>query len=68
MEGSYFMGRGKTLAQFPLLKDEKLRGSLVYYDGEQTSRFASGKLARARSILTFFGNLAILQDNTTTRE
>jgi glycerol-3-phosphate dehydrogenase len=34
MEGSYFMGRGKTLAQFPLLKDEKLRGSLVYYDGK----------------------------------
>lgn len=28
------MSRGKTLAQFPLLKDEKLRGSLVYYDGE----------------------------------
>lgn len=34
MEGSYFMSRGKTLAQFPLLKDEKLRGSLVYYDGQ----------------------------------
>jgi len=34
MEGSYFMSRGKTLAQFPLLKDENLRGSLVYYDGQ----------------------------------
>lgn len=28
------MSRGKTLAQFPLLKDENLRGSLVYYDGQ----------------------------------
>lgn len=34
MEGSYFMGRGKTMEQFPLLKGESLRGSLVYYDGE----------------------------------
>ena len=33
MEGSYYMNRGKTLAQFPLLKDDNLRGSLVYYDG-----------------------------------
>lgn len=34
MEGSYLMSRGKTLEQFPLLKDANLRGSLVYYDGE----------------------------------
>jgi len=34
MEGSYFMSRGKTLAQFPLLKDQNLQGSLVYYDGQ----------------------------------
>jgi len=34
MEGSYFMGRGKTMEQFPLLKGESLRGALVYYDGQ----------------------------------
>lgn len=34
MEGSYFMSKGKTMEQFPLLKDANLRGSLVYYDGQ----------------------------------
>lgn len=41
MEGSYFMSRGKTLAQFPLLKDQNLRGSLVYYDGKHKRRLSS---------------------------
>ena len=34
MEGSYFMSKGKTMTQFPLLKDANLTGSLVYYDGQ----------------------------------
>ncbi|KAK9492379.1 FAD dependent oxidoreductase-domain-containing protein [Lipomyces doorenjongii] len=33
MESSYFMGRGKTLENFPMLKPQNLKGAIVYYDG-----------------------------------
>lgn len=35
MAGSYVMTRKATLASWPLLKDEGLTGSVVYYDGQQ---------------------------------
>eukprot|EP01103_Thecamoeba_quadrilineata_P019411 TRINITY_DN784_c0_g1_i1.p1 TRINITY_DN784_c0_g1~~TRINITY_DN784_c0_g1_i1.p1 ORF type:complete len:710 (-),score=114.24 TRINITY_DN784_c0_g1_i1:652-2781(-) len=33
IEGSYFLTRRKALDQFPMLKAEKLKGAVVYYDG-----------------------------------
>ncbi|KAK9369560.1 FAD dependent oxidoreductase-domain-containing protein [Lipomyces kononenkoae] len=33
MESSYFMSRGKSLENFPMLKSENLKGAIVYYDG-----------------------------------
>lgn len=32
---SYFVGKRKTLEMFPMLKDENLCGSIIYYDGQQ---------------------------------
>jgi glycerol-3-phosphate dehydrogenase len=34
MESAYWMGRGKALEAFPMLKDDGLVGGVVYYDGE----------------------------------
>lgn len=34
MESAYWMGRGKALEAFPMLKDEGLVGGVVYYDGQ----------------------------------
>ena len=33
MESAYWMGRGKALEAFPMLKDDGLVGGVVYYDG-----------------------------------
>lgn len=34
MESSYFLGRGKALEAFPMLKSNGLTGAVVYYDGQ----------------------------------
>lgn len=34
MESAYWMGRGKALEAFPMLKSEGLVGGVVYYDGQ----------------------------------
>ncbi|KAG0203856.1 mitochondrial glycerol-3-phosphate dehydrogenase [Mortierella sp. GBA30] len=34
MESSYFLSRSKALEAFPMLKNEKLVGAMVYYDGQ----------------------------------
>ncbi|KAG0302574.1 mitochondrial glycerol-3-phosphate dehydrogenase [Dissophora globulifera] len=34
MESSYVLSRGKALEAFPMLKDDKLVGAMVYYDGQ----------------------------------
>ncbi|KAG0096238.1 mitochondrial glycerol-3-phosphate dehydrogenase [Podila epicladia] len=34
MESSYFLTKGKALDAFPMLKNEKLVGAMVYYDGQ----------------------------------
>lgn len=34
METSYWMGKGKALEAFPMLKGDGLVGGVVYYDGE----------------------------------
>ncbi|KAG0324669.1 mitochondrial glycerol-3-phosphate dehydrogenase [Podila humilis] len=34
MESSYFLTKGKALEAFPMLKNEKLVGAMVYYDGQ----------------------------------
>lgn len=34
MESSYFLGRGKALEAFPMLKANGLTGAVVYYDGQ----------------------------------
>ena len=33
MESAYWMGKGKTLEVFPMLRKEGLVGGVVYYDG-----------------------------------
>jgi glycerol-3-phosphate dehydrogenase len=37
METSYWMGKGKALEAFPMLKGDGLVGGVVYYDGESGS-------------------------------
>lgn len=34
MESSYFLGKGKALEAFPMLKSTGLAGAVVYYDGQ----------------------------------
>ncbi|KAG0032584.1 mitochondrial glycerol-3-phosphate dehydrogenase [Podila clonocystis] len=34
MESSYFLTKGKALDAFPMLKNDKLVGAMVYYDGQ----------------------------------
>lgn len=34
MESAYWMGKGKALENFPMLKSDGLVGGVVYYDGE----------------------------------
>jgi hypothetical protein len=34
MESAYWMGKGKSLEAFPMLKGDGLVGGVVYYDGE----------------------------------
>ncbi|KAK4687415.1 glycerol-3-phosphate dehydrogenase, partial [Tremellales sp. Uapishka_1] len=34
MEGAYWMGKGKAVEAFPMLKTEGLVGGVVYYDGQ----------------------------------
>jgi len=34
MESAYWMGKGKALEAFPMLKGDGLVGGVVYYDGE----------------------------------
>ncbi|WWC86090.1 uncharacterized protein L201_000961 [Kwoniella dendrophila CBS 6074] len=34
MESAYWMGKGKAMEAFPMLKDEGLVGGVVYYDGQ----------------------------------
>ena len=33
MESAYWMGKGKALENFPMLKADGLVGGVVYYDG-----------------------------------
>lgn len=33
MESAYWMGKGKALEAFPMLKGDGLVGGVVYYDG-----------------------------------
>lgn len=53
METSYWMGKGKALEAFPMLKGDGLVGGVVYYDGESWT-------------CTSFTAIADPQDNTTT--
>lgn len=36
MESAYWMGKGKALENFPMLKADGLVGGVVYYDGKST--------------------------------
>jgi len=36
MESAYWMGKGKALENFPMLKADGLVGGVVYYDGESS--------------------------------
>jgi len=37
MESAYWMGKGKALENFPMLKADGLVGGVVYYDGKLPS-------------------------------
>ena len=56
MESAYWMGKGKALEAFPMLKKDGLVGGVVYYDGELE------RLSRTDVQLT------VAQASTTTRE
>jgi len=47
MEGAYWMGKGKTIEAFPMLKTEGLVGGVVYYDGESAAQLAANTPAIA---------------------
>lgn len=56
MESAYWMGKGKALEAFPMLKKDGLVGGVVYYDGESDSWPESQKYTHSSQV------------NTTTRE
>jgi len=39
MESAYWMGKGKSLEAFPMLKSEGLVGGVVYYDGQSNHNY-----------------------------
>ena len=49
MESAYWMGKGKTIDAFPMLKTEGLVGGVVYYDGEwgKNRRESAERVTRA---------------------
>jgi len=64
---SYFIGRQKTLERLPLLKPEKLRGGIVYHDGQfDDSRMAialaSACVENGGTILNYFRVKGFLKD------
>jgi glycerol-3-phosphate dehydrogenase len=65
MESSYWMGKGKALEAFPMLKSEGLVGGVVYYDGEL---LGLPPLLTAYCLLTKSQHNAIDQVNITTLE
>lgn len=50
LEGSYFVARGKALAEFPLLRKDNLVGALVYYDGQHNDSRMNVSLAITASL------------------
>lgn len=45
LESSYFMSKSKAAASFPLLRQEKVVGALVYYDGQHNDSRMNVSLA-----------------------
>lgn len=39
MESAYWMGKGKAIEAFPMIKSEGLVGGVVYYDGASNNSF-----------------------------
>lgn len=52
MESAYWMGKGKALENFPMLKADGLVGGVVYYDGEYSSRITFQSLMKQVSTTT----------------
>ncbi len=40
LKSSYILSKGKALELFPMLKKDKLKAALVYYDGKLPSSFS----------------------------
>lgn len=63
LESSYFMTRSKALSSFPMLKDDGLKGSVVYYDGSHNdSRMnTSIALTAAQYGATILNHIEVLE-------
>jgi glycerol-3-phosphate dehydrogenase len=66
---SYFINRKKTLERLPLLQPEKLRGGIVYHDGQfDDSRMAialaSACVEKGGTVLNYFRVNALLKDES----
>ncbi len=64
---SYFINRSKTLNRLPLLQPEKLKGGIVYHDGQfDDSRMAialaSACVEKGGTVLNYFRVHALLKD------
>jgi len=64
---SYFIGKKKTAARLPLLKTEKLRGGIVYHDGQfDDSRMAISMahscIVNGAVVLNYFRATALLKN------
>lgn len=64
---SYFISRSKALARLPLIKKEKLKGGIVYHDGQfDDSRMAialaKSSVDNGGSVLNYFKVTGILKD------
>lgn len=42
LRSSYLLGREKSLERFPMLKKDKLKASIVYYDGKLVVPIVTG--------------------------
>ena len=41
VKSSYFVSKSKALEEFPMLKDDRLCGAIVYYDGQSAQTSSS---------------------------
>ena len=67
LQKSYFVSRAKALEMFPMLNRQKLRGAIIYYDGQHNDArmnvaVAMTAVQRGATAANYVGVLSLLKD------